>query len=380
MSEHDYNRYVNVLEFIKQWRHFETKHITMKMDEFRKQMQAFHYINFDCFDPKYDQAVNILLFNENNVYVQNNADMKKLLSKIIKEGKKQRIMLITKEPLSIYHKKSIAKEKNVTIDSFRHEIFDLIIPKSNASSPHRILSGEEISEITNHVLFCNVVNLPKILDTDPQCIWIGARPGDVLEVIMNSDISGNCVRYLLVMPHTHRFTEKNISKELLKNAMTNMAKYKKNSKDTTKDATKGMTKSLANPHEQKLENLIAKKENPRGLLVEDKSQYVDDDSDAVIDDLDQDPDETKSDSFDELADSEVSDNSSENDFKPAKKTNDQSDLSDSASNADNVSNADDAEDAISNLEEDLDDELAESDFEENSGDDTDNIKVKSKKK
>lgn len=264
MSERDYNRYRNVLEFIRDWQHFETKHAEMRYDDFRKQMQSFHYINFDCYDNKYEQPVNIILFSDNNAYVQNNADMKKLLSKIIKPNQKHRIILITKEPLSIYHKKSIAKEKVAIIDAYRHEIFDFVVPKSNASALHRILSNEEILNITNNELFCNVVNLPKILDTDPQCIWIGAKPGDVLEITLNTEISGNCIRYHLVIPHTGRFTDKNISKELMRNAKLNFEKNRKQKLD---------------PIEQKQKDLISKKENFRGILA----KQLDEDSDAAPD-------------------------------------------------------------------------------------------------
>ncbi len=276
MSERDYVRYKNVIEFITEWQKFETKHREMPHNEFRKQMQSFHYIVFECYDPKYEQLVHIFLFSENNIYVQANADMKKLLSKFIKTDRKQRIILITNEVLSVYHKKSIAKEKNVIIDAYKHEIFDFILPRANSSSPHRILSGEEISNITNNELFCHVVNLPKIFDTDPQCVWIGAKPGDVLEITMNTDISGNCVRYHLVIPHTFRMTEKNISKELLKNARANMAKYKKQ---------KG--KLPTDPIEQKQAELIAKRENPRGLLAsngdEEEILYDDDAQNPEID-------------------------------------------------------------------------------------------------
>jgi DNA-directed RNA polymerase subunit H (RpoH/RPB5) len=252
--ENGYTRYKNVLEFIKKWQKFQTKHEEMKSDIFRAQMQISHYIHFECFDPKYEQIVNVLLFSENNIYVQNNADMKKLLSNIINVGKRRRIILITKNSLTIYHKKSIAKEiakdNSIIIDAYRHEIFDFIVPLSNASAIHRILSKEEIDNITNHELFCNVVNLPKILDTDPQCVWIGAKPGDVLEIIMETEISGNCVRYHLVIPHTGRFTEKNISKELLQNTKAYMEKRKH-----------------LNPIEKKQKELISKREDMRGILV-----------------------------------------------------------------------------------------------------------------
>jgi len=69
MSERDYNRYRNVLEFIRDWQQCETKHPEMRYDDFRKQMQSFHYINFDCYDNKYEQPVNIILFSDNNAYV-----------------------------------------------------------------------------------------------------------------------------------------------------------------------------------------------------------------------------------------------------------------------------------------------------------------------
>ena len=62
------------------------------------------------------------------------------------------------------------------------------------------MSREEIIKLTNDDLCCYITNLPKIFDEDTQCIWIGAKVGDVLEIKISSDISGESIHYRVVVP------------------------------------------------------------------------------------------------------------------------------------------------------------------------------------
>lgn len=50
--------------------------------------------------------------------------------------------------------------------------------------PHKILSPSEASALLKRLgLAAN--NLPKMLNTDPQAVALGAKPGDILEMDRN---------------------------------------------------------------------------------------------------------------------------------------------------------------------------------------------------
>jgi len=63
---------------------------------------------------------------------------------------------------------------------------------------HMIISEKEKEELLKKY---NIVTsgLPKIMDTDPVSIYIGAKPGQILKIIRKSDTAKEAVSYRLVV-------------------------------------------------------------------------------------------------------------------------------------------------------------------------------------
>ena len=194
MSEIDYKRYLNIITF-GNWRKYDL--ISKKHDEqsFRQDMQANQYIIVEFFDSGKSKKVLLYLFDKNSKYV-NSQELNIILKKIPDNNI---VLLIMYEATNVYQKKVISAHKSLTISAYRHELFDIIIPNGPLCYPHRILSREEVLRLTNEELCCYVTNLPKIQDDDPQCIWIGAQLGDVIEKVIYSDIIGETYQYAVVI-------------------------------------------------------------------------------------------------------------------------------------------------------------------------------------
>jgi DNA-directed RNA polymerase subunit H (RpoH/RPB5) len=79
------------------------------------------------------------------------------------------------------------------------------------------MSRSEVINLCNLELNCYLQNLPKIFDCDPQCIWIGAKVGDVVEIKMLSDIVGETMNYRVVIPKNGRIIAIKESKNILEN-------------------------------------------------------------------------------------------------------------------------------------------------------------------
>lgn len=199
MSESDYNRYKNMLIFAKDWRGFNVSSKTIDFEAFRKQMHSDQYIRIDATHD--NKRILMYLFDANSKYTNKSPQMKLLLKKIPVPSE---VIMVTALPLSQYHRKTIAQNKLLNIYIYRHSIFDLVIPKAPGTGKHRIMSREEVLQLTNNDLCCWVNNLPKIYDSDPQCVWIGAQFGDVIEVTRNSPIIGESIAYFVVMPKSTR--------------------------------------------------------------------------------------------------------------------------------------------------------------------------------
>lgn len=197
MSEAEHNRYNNIIIFATDWRKYELTTKPLDKDAFRKAMQAEQYVKLECYNPKKDANVLIYLFDKNSKYIASSQDMKKLLKKIKEPCS---LIMITYQPMNVYHRKAINSQKHLKVNVYRHEIFDLVLPNGPLCYPHRVMTRDEVIRLTNEDLCCFVTNLPKILDEDPQVIWIGAEVGDVIEVKMLSDIAGETYQYKVVIP------------------------------------------------------------------------------------------------------------------------------------------------------------------------------------
>jgi DNA-directed RNA polymerase subunit H len=63
---------------------------------------------------------------------------------------------------------------------------------------HIILSEKEKEELLNKYKIA-LNELPKILDTDPVSIFIGAKPGQIVKIIRESHTAKKAVSYRLVV-------------------------------------------------------------------------------------------------------------------------------------------------------------------------------------
>lgn len=78
------------------------------------------------------------------------------------------------------------------IDATKHQIY---------SMPHRILKDDERTEIMKKYNINEPENqIPWIDSQDPQVKWIGARPGDIIEVTRHSPVSGSSLYYRYCVP------------------------------------------------------------------------------------------------------------------------------------------------------------------------------------
>lgn len=200
MSDVQFTRYLNVVTFAKDWRKYKLVNKPLDASAFRNAIQTDEYVMLECQDSKKNRNVLIYLFDKNSKYT-GSQNLKRLLKKIKNPCD---VILITYTPFNVYGRKVIATHKHLRIFTYLHVIFDLVIPHGPLCYPHRILSKEEVLHLCNNELFCYLTNLPKIFDEDPQCIWIGAESGDVIEIKMLSDIAGETIQYRVVLPRSGR--------------------------------------------------------------------------------------------------------------------------------------------------------------------------------
>jgi DNA-directed RNA polymerase subunit H (RpoH/RPB5) len=81
----------------------------------------------------------------------------------------------------------ISDKSNQLVQLFYQSHLNFDISKHRKVPKHRIITEEEVQAISKEYHIADIKKIPKIDSQDPMAKWIGARPGDVIE------ITGMCV-------------------------------------------------------------------------------------------------------------------------------------------------------------------------------------------
>lgn len=275
MSDSQFEQYNNLHIFAKEWRKYKQLHPPIDRDTFRKNMQFDQYVKLEYINQKTNRPMLIYLLEKYSKYSNSSQDLKRLLTKIKEPSD---VILVSYAPFKTYSLKTILTFKQLRIKTYLHENFDLIVPNGPLCYPHRILSEVEVNRLLNEELYCNLVNLPKILQEDAQCVWIGAEVGDVVEITMCSDIASESIQYRVVVPKSGKVVsfrdDTNVNKKETKNTDS---KKSKNNKSPIKNE-----ENEADEIED--EEITELREAAKNDLDVDDADDVDDNVDDNVDD------------------------------------------------------------------------------------------------
>lgn len=200
-----YRLYQNIKIYAEEWRKFTTEDSNMDKKEFQNKLQFNKYIQLNYFNQNTNKKVIIFLLPIDSIIATKSQEMKKILSSVMDISD---IIIISESPLKSHLQKAVKSFKRFNIKKYIHDNFSIVIPNAAISSKHEILTKDEVTNLLNKDLYCNIQNLPKIDINDPQCIWLGAELGDVLRITSDSNISGKYIHYRLVISNSNFINER----------------------------------------------------------------------------------------------------------------------------------------------------------------------------
>jgi len=194
--------YGNIIKMITQphYRDLDLVDPQLSLKDFETEMQNDRYIKIIA---KKSEDVSVFyLLHYNSDIVRKFQEFKKILNKIPKDAKW--IYFISNRAFSSQnYRLVISLRKSLNISLIDHEIFAFESPTHILVPEHKIMKKEEIKDLFENLSLISEIVLPKILDSDAQCVWIGARPLDIIQITRNT-ISGESTVYKLVVGATSK--------------------------------------------------------------------------------------------------------------------------------------------------------------------------------
>lgn len=150
-------------------------------------------------------TVMTILIAPNSKYSNKTGDFKKLLKGLpkVRADEKLEVIFVSAVPLTVHIDKQIKAYReelgsSIQLENHTYNLF-IIDPTKHVSVPvHQILTEDEIESLCRR--HCTVRDrFPKILQSDPQAVWLGLKPGMMVKIMSRSETAGKAVRYRYCM-------------------------------------------------------------------------------------------------------------------------------------------------------------------------------------
>jgi DNA-directed RNA polymerase subunit H (RpoH/RPB5) len=180
-----------------------TLQTVLKQDAVVQQLNHYELVTIPgkrpASDPRGGAAVIIILIAPNSKYSSKSGDFKKLLKGLPKVGNEALdVMFVSDEPLTIYIKKLLVQYRinnpKITVEDYDYSKFMIEAPKHESVPRHSLASDKEVEEFCR-MHFTSKEFFPKIVQSDTQAVWLGARPGMVVKIERVSETAGVAIAY-----------------------------------------------------------------------------------------------------------------------------------------------------------------------------------------
>jgi DNA-directed RNA polymerase subunit H (RpoH/RPB5) len=143
----------------------------------------------------------LVILYPNTDYDSKRSEFKKLMN-MITYPRSDVMLISTAKKIGTHLQKFINKinedHKTQTVYAYGYQLFKTIVPEYSLAPKYTILTDEEI-KIQLDTMYIDKNSLPKILDTDPQMIWIGAKDGQIVRYEYLSEVTIHNIRYAKVI-------------------------------------------------------------------------------------------------------------------------------------------------------------------------------------
>lgn len=187
-------KYLDIIKFapIKE----NGKPIKKTKEEFIKTLQFYSYVKIKA-ENKQGEIIYVFLLSD-PIFTSKSIEFKKLLNTI--PEKKIHLVTVSNIGIKTPVKKFLMKydKKKLTVKNFLYAHFKIDVRKNVLVPVHKLCTPEETKKIMEDENVDNILRFPKIKNTDPQVLWAGGNPGQLMKIIRKSVI-GEVVYYRVII-------------------------------------------------------------------------------------------------------------------------------------------------------------------------------------
>lgn len=190
MTEKRFDIYIVLFRFVevRRWQQIDDQ---MTQEKFDKMMRIKGYVTLSGKD--YSGKPTNIVLTDTNSSIPNHKDSFVRLIRLVKD----KIILISNRVLTT-NNVAVAAEHKIDIESYTFDKFAIDMTKAPYVPHHSIVEEEEATELLASI-YKNRYDMPKILQSDTQIIWLGAKQGDLIRIIRLSEATGESMTYRVVI-------------------------------------------------------------------------------------------------------------------------------------------------------------------------------------
>lgn len=205
MDQQAYVRYLNTLKLCN-YRNYTVTSQTLDINKFNQTFVKNGHVEIACTLDDTKIHINLVA----NSKQKNSVIKADELRNILKQYKDQfenksennHIIIISKEKPrdSTLESKDIFKHTGfATIEFIPYKIIDIVSPEYNSVPKHTILNDKEANQLMIDLVGSDdLSSLDAISISDPQCIWLGAKKGQIIKIESVSIVAGSVINYRVV--------------------------------------------------------------------------------------------------------------------------------------------------------------------------------------
>lgn len=190
-----YNVYLNIFEYIKH------RKLTTKDEILSKPDFISHINHYEFKKIMVEKNLIIILIKDGSMFAKATANFNKLIKREIgKSNKNTEVIVVMNETPSSFIENSVKTfvKNNVKLSILHYDIFKIVLPNCVIIPKHEILQEENVQLLLDYIKKPRGC-LPKIKQTDPMCVWMGAKKNNVIKITRHSISTGESIGYRVVI-------------------------------------------------------------------------------------------------------------------------------------------------------------------------------------